>query len=769
MVEGSKIENRVDGQGILPQETAAGRRLVIVSNRLPFNVRVDNGQLTFQDSAGGLVTGLASYIEFRRRTQALTAGHLWVGWPGSSVDESLREDLKRQALASFQSYPVFFSEEEMEQFYFGFCNSTIWPLFHYFPAFTNYEPVFWEQYKHVNQVFCDFLEGVLRPDDIVWVHDYHLMLLPRLLKIRRPRLSVGFFLHIPFPSFEVFRLLPGEWRREILEGLLGSDLIGFHTYEYTLHFLQCVLRILGYEHQMGQIMSADHLVKVDTFPMGIDFERFSTATGEAAIQQEEQELRKNFPGVKIILSVDRLDYSKGILNRLEGFEVFLENEPQYHRKMVLLMIVVPSRIGVREYDQMKRQIEELVGKINGRFGTVSWTPVVYQYRHVPFSSLVAFYTASDICLVTPLRDGMNLVAKEYVATRRDGTGVLILSEMAGAAKELPEAITINPNNRPEIARALKEALETPLDEQKKRNELMKRRLQRYDVTRWANDFLRGLVGMRELRERVQANLLTPASVRDIIERYKRSERRLFFLNYDGTVAPLSRYPTLGSADVTGLRTLRALSSDPKNEVVIISGRPRQNLDDWFGQLPVGLIAEHGVWLKKPGKSWRLLKPLSNEWKQQLLPIFETYADRLPGAVVEEKEHSITWHYRLADPEQAGVLAAELSDYLLSLTAKTDLQVAQGNRTVEIRNTGVNKKSAALEWMAEDDFDFVLAAGDDATDEELFRSLPATAVSIRVGISGSHAHHTVRQIADVIQLLESLAKIPPDDGQVRLLP
>jgi trehalose 6-phosphate synthase/phosphatase len=235
------------------------------------------------------------------------------------------------------------------------------------------------------------------------------------------------------------------------------------------------------------------------------------------------------------------------------------------------------------------------------------------------------------------------------------------------------------------------------------------------------------------------------------------------------VAPLSRYPTLGSADVTGLRTLRALSSDPQNEVVIISGRPRQNLDDWFGQLPVGLIAEHGVWLKKPGKSWRLLKPLSNEWKQQLLPIFETYADRLPGAVVEEKEHSITWHYRLADPEQAGVLAAELSDYLLSLTAKTDLQVAQGNRTVEIRNTGVNKKSAALEWMAEDDFDFVLAAGDDATDEELFRSLPATAVSIRVGISGSHAHHTVRQIADVIQLLESLAKIPPDDGQVRLLP
>jgi trehalose 6-phosphate synthase/phosphatase len=746
-----------DLQMILPQRAGSEARLVVVSNRLPFNVGVENGRLVFNESAGGLVTGLASYIQFRRRTQALTAGHLWVGWPGGDLEPSLREDLKKQALASFQSYPVFLSEEEMEQFYLGFCNTTIWPLFHYFPAFTVYESSLWDQYKHVNEVFCDSLEDVLRPDDVVWVHDYHLMLLPRLLKARRPQLSVGFFLHIPFPTFEVFRLLPGEWRREILEGLLGADLIGFHTYEYTHHFLQCVLRILGYEHHLAQILTSDRIVKVDTFPMGIDFERFSAAPADPDIQREEQELRSTVSEVKIILSVDRLDYSKGILNRLEGYEIFLDSDPQHHGKVVLLMIVVPSRIGVRQYERMKRQIEEQVGKINGRFGRVGWTPVIYQYRSVPFSSLVALYAASDICLVTPLRDGMNLVAKEYVAARRNGSGVLILSEMAGSAKELAEAIIINPNNRSEIARAIKEALETGLEEQQKRNKIMQRRLQRYDVTRWASDFLNGLVAMREVRERIQAKLLTPAAALEILERYRESDHRVLFLDYDGTVAPLARYPSLAVPGESVLRLLRSLAADSKNSVVIISGRDRQNLEDWFGRLPIGIIAEHGVCFKKAGQSWQISKPINSEWKREVLPILEIYADRLPGALVEEKEHSIAWHYRLADPEQARFLAAELSDHLLNLTAKSDLQVIHGIKVVEIRNAGVNKGTAALEWMVQNHFDFILAVGDDATDEDLFRSLPERAVSIRVGIAGTHAQHNLRNTVEVIELLRSLAR------------
>ena len=732
------------------------RRLVIVSNRLPFNVSVDDGRLVFHSSAGGLVTGLASFRESLQQGVALPPEHLWVGWPGNSVDALLRESVVEEARSRFQSYPVFLSEEQMEQFYQGFCNSTIWPLFHYFPSYTIYQPPLWQTYKQINELFADALDAILKPDDVVWVHDYHLMLLPRLLKARRPQLSIGFFLHIPFPSFEVFRLLPGEWRREILEGLLGADVIGFHTYEYTHHFLQSVLRIFGYEHHMGQVLVADHAVRVDTFPMGIDFEKFTGATAESDTESERRSLKDALSGVKLILSVDRLDYSKGIPNRLEGYEVFLETYPEFQGKVALLMVVVPSRIGLMQYDLMKRQIEELVGKINGRFGRVGWTPVIYQYRHVPFTSLAAFYAVSDVCLVTPLRDGMNLIAKEYLATRGDESGMLILSEMAGAAKELPEAIIINPNNRAEIAMALKEALETPVEEQQKRNRIMRRRLQRYDVTRWAGDFLTALLGMREIQNRIESKLLSSSASTAIRERYQNSLRRLLFLDYDGTLTPLVRTPALAAPDEKIIKLLNTLCADSRNSVVITSGRDRRTLEGWFRDIRLGLVAEHGAWLQPAGESWQRAKTAASEWKYDLLPTLETYADRLPGSFVEEKEESVAWHYRLADPEQAELRAAELVDHLLNLTGKTDLQVVQGNKVVEIRRAGLDKGNAAALWMSKSNYDFILAIGDDATDEDLFRSMPAAAVSIRVGVSGTHAQYNIRNCAEVIDLLFLLA-------------
>jgi trehalose 6-phosphate synthase/phosphatase len=727
--------------------------LIIVSNRLPFNVEVKDGRAAFHPSAGGLVTGLASFRESREQTAAISAEHLWIGWPGCSIDASLQEEVVREALARFKSYPVFLTEEQMEHFYLGFCNATIWPLFHYFPSYTVYQAPFWEQYKQINQLFADALASILRPDDVVWVHDYHLMLLPRLLKTRQPQLTIGFFLHIPFPSFEVFRMLPGEWRREILEGMLGADLIGFHTYEYTHHFLQSTLRILGYEHQMSQVMALDHLVRVDTFPMGIDVEKFASACRNEDTGREIRELRANLTGVKLVLSVDRLDYSKGIANRLEGYELFLESNPEYHGKVALLMVVVPSRIGVVQYDLMKRQIEELVGKINGRFGRVGWTPVVYQYRHVPFSSLAALYAVSDVCLVTPLRDGMNLVAKEYIATRAEG-GVLILSEMAGAAKELPESILINPNNRAEIAGALKEALEMAPPEQQKRHRLMQRRLKRYNVTRWASDFLTTLLGMREVQSRVESKLLSEAAKQEMIERYRASRRRLFFLDYDGTLTPLVRHPGLAGPDPTRRELLRSLGAEPKNTVVVASGRERQTLDEWLGDLPIGLVAEHGAWLRAANQDWRRTKPLSNEWKRELLPILEIYADRLPGALVEDKEDSVAWHYRMADPEQAALQAPELIDHLLGLTAKSDLQVVQGDKVVEIRHAGINKGGAALSWINQDDYDFILGIGDDTTDEDFFKALPSSAFSIRVGMSATLAQYNIRNSAQVIDLVRA---------------
>ncbi|MBM2802784.1 MAG: UDP-forming alpha,alpha-trehalose-phosphate synthase [Deltaproteobacteria bacterium] len=735
----------------------AGRRLVIVSNRLPFNVSVENDEILFHPSAGGLVTGLASVRESRKQLTALPPTHLWVGWPGSSVEADLRGKLIREALDRFQSFPVFLSEEQMEQFYLGFCNATIWPLFHYFPSYVLYQPAYWEQYKRINQLFADALKTVLNPDDVVWVHDYHLMLLPRLLKALRPQLSVGFFLHIPFPSFEMFRLLPGEWRREILEGLLGADLISFHTHEYTHHFLQSVLRILGHEHRLGQISAPDHVVKVDTFPMGIDFEKFAGAASEPETEREARQLMDTLAGIKLILSVDRLDYSKGILNRLEGYELFLETNPEYHGKVALLMVVVPSRIGVVQYDLMKRQLEELVGKINGRFGRVGWTPVLYQYRHVPFSSLVAFYSVSDVCLVTPLRDGMNLVAKEYVAARQDGTGVLILSEMAGAAKELPEAIIVNPNNRVEIAGALKEALETSTEEQQKRNRIMQRRLRRYNVSRWADDFLSSLLGMREVQSRIESKLLSSSAKREVMARFKASQCRLLLLDYDGTLTPLARLPALAKPDGELIALLHRLTLDRKNSVVITSGRERRTLEEWFGDIALGLVAEHGAWLRPSGQSWQRAKTPQSEWKPEIVAVLETYADRLPGSFVEEKEESVAWHYRMADPEQAELRAPELVDHLLNLTAKIDLQIVQGNKVVEIRRSGVDKGSAASFWLSGNKHDFVLAMGDDTTDEDMFKALPASAVTIRVGIIGTHAHYNIRNWAEVIDLLGALAR------------
>ena len=551
-----------------------------------------------------------------------------------------------------------------------------------------------------------------------------------------------------------------------------SGRTGFHNYEYTHHFLQCVLRILGYEHQLAQILTSDRVVKVDTFPMGIDFEKFSTAPADPEVHEEEKKIRSTLSEVTGILSVDRLDYSKGILNRLEGYESFLEANPEYQGKVALIMIVVPSRIGVREYDLMKRQIEEMVGKINGRFGRVQWTPVLYQYRHVPFKSLAALYAASDICLVTPLRDGMNLIAKEYVAARTDGAGVLILSEMAGSAKCAACALQAGGLGRPlaGIVAAIPPAVSRParqlpgrlgtalsMSDLIARNQIMQRRLKRYDVTRWANDFIKSLVDVREIQNHIQAKLLGSEGRREIIERYHRSHRRALFLDYDGTLTPLARYPATVFPSETTIDILRSLAADPSNHIVIVSGRDRQTLQAWFGELPVGLVAEHGVWLKPAKQSWRIAKPLSEEWKRQLLPILESYADRLPGAFVEEKEYSAAWHYRLADPEQAEFLRAELTDHLLNLTAKADLQIFQGSKVVEIGHAGTDKGSAVIEWLAKDHYDFVLAIGDDATDETLFRALPESAVSIRVGVTGTHAQHNLRNVAEVADLLHSLAE------------
>jgi trehalose 6-phosphate synthase/phosphatase len=735
--------------------SAKAQRIVIVSNRLPFTVVQDDGGIHFDESTGGVATGLRALLSSEQSSPSGESEYIWVGWPGSTISDASREKVRSKALSEFSCCPVFLSEQDLENFYQGFCNETIWPLFHYFPTYARYDEACWEQYRKVNESFAATLLDAIRPDDTVWIHDYHLMLLPHLLRKAVPNIRIGFFLHIPFPQFEIFRLLPGRWRRGILEGLLGADLVGFHTHDYGEYFLRCVQRILGHPHQMGQLTAGDRIVKVGAFPMGIDFKKFHDAASCTEVEQEREQLRKSLGGSKIVLSVDRQDYSKGILHRLQGFEAMLQINPEWCGRVTLVMLVVPSRIGIADYEGMKKQIEELVGKINGRFGNISWTPIIYQYRSLPFQSLAAMYAISHVALVTPLRDGMNLVAKEYVASRHDKTGVLVLSEMAGASKELPEAIIVNPNNREEIAAALKTALEMPYEEQVRRNTIMQNRLRQYDVTRWAMDFLTELLSPSPIAENSHVQCLEASARCALTEEYHRSRHRLLIFDYDGTLVPFATSPELAKPTLGLLRTLRSLADDPRNELVLATGRDRATLDQWFCGISMGLAAEHGAWVKERNGDWNMQQPLIVDWKPRLFPILQMHADWVPGAFVEEKDFSLVWHYRNADPEQGRMAARELTDHLVVFTANVDLQVLRGNKAIEIRNAGINKGTAVQRWLSNNDFDLILAIGDDLTDEDMFAVLPQRAYSFRVGTMQTRARFRLNNSAEVLQFLTEL--------------
>jgi trehalose 6-phosphate synthase/phosphatase len=743
--------HRDSGRG--PGTTGASRMLVIVSNRLPVSLAEEEGRLEFAQSPGGLASGLRTYLDSPR--SAVGAGYAWVGWPGRTVAPDRQTEVMRRCREDFSARPVFLSAEDTEGFYEGFCNQTLWPLFHYFPALVSFEQGPWATYERINGVFCDAVLEEAEPGDVVWIHDYHFLLLPAMLRAARPGLKIGFFLHIPFPSYELFRLLPDRWRRALLEGILGADLVGFHTHDYAQHFLKSVRRILGHDHEMGRVMLPDRLSRADTFPMGIEFDAFSARGAEPEVIGRRDELRRTIGGGKAILSIDRLDYSKGIANRLLAYRAFLEASPEWRGRVVLLMVVVPSRTGVEDYQRMKSRVDELVGEVNGSFGSLSWTPVLYQYKSFPQEELVPMYGASDVMLVTPLRDGMNLVAKEYVAARADGRGVLILSEMTGAASELGEAMIVNPNDIPEMARALATALEMSEEDQASRMTALRDRLRRYDVVRWAGDFLEAL---DEDRSRLDRRMLSTATRERIVREFRSADRRLLLLDYDGTLVPLEPTPEKAAPGPGLLALLGRLAG--LGDVAIVSGRPRATLDAWLGRLDVALVAEHGAWVRERGGNWAATGALFDDWKPGVRDLMERYVDRLPGARVEEKEFALAWHYRLGEPDLAALRAQELSDHLIDLTETSELRVIQGHKVVEVRPAGTSKGTACQVFLSRG-YGFVLGVGDDATDEDLFRVLPPSAYSIRVGLTQSYARFNVADQAEAFGLIESLATTPPE--------
>ncbi|GJM16805.1 MAG: bifunctional alpha,alpha-trehalose-phosphate synthase (UDP-forming)/trehalose-phosphatase [Thermodesulfobacteriota bacterium] len=700
---------------------------------------------------GGLVTGVSSLD--------MTQEQIWIGWPGITLSgfSTKSDSMELKEKLSEQNYrPVFLKRNDFENYYQGFCNEVIWPLFHYFAQYANYQKKYWDSYKRVNEAFSKEVLEVANDDDVIWIHDYHLMLLPGLIRKKMPKVKIGFFLHIPFPSSEIFRLIP--WCAELLDGLLGSDLIGFHTFDYARHFLESVRRVLGYEHTLGQITLGNHAVKVDTFPMGIDYEKFSHAPEKDEVQTSISKFRENIKkDYKVILSIDRLDYTKGIPERLEAFDYFLDKNPNYKGKVIFIVVAVPSRIEVEHYRLLKEQVDNLAGRINGKHGTIGWTPILYMYRSFDFVDLIALYSIADVLFLTPLRDGMNLVAKEYVAARKNEDGVLILGEMAGTAKELGEALIINPNDLHGTADALKKAITMPADEQKRRMISMRGRLKRYDVKRWAHDFMDRVNQIKEVQRQLISKGLSQSRKNKLLQNYQKSKRALFLLDYDGTLMPFNERPEKVKPDRELKGLLGSLCSNSGNHVVVISGRDRKTLDKWVSNISNALVAEHGVWIKEK-KSWETLEMLSDEWKAEIRPILEVFVDRTPGSFIEEKDFSLVWHFRKVDPALAIVRLGELKDVLLHITANLNVGVLEGNKVVEVKDTGINKGKATMSWLAKAKWDFILSIGDDWTDEDIFEVLPEWAYSIKVGFGPTKARFNLPSYREVRKLLKDLIDV-----------
>ncbi len=724
-------------------------RLVIISNRLPITVNRSDGELHYHPSAGGLATGLNSLDDSYNK--------IWIGWPGEDITNEWEREAIRSDLMQRNLVPVFLTEREIDLYYEGYSNKTIWPHFHYFTEYTVYNDEMWQAYQEVNFKFFQAVESILREDDMVWVHDYQLMLLPAMIRERFPKISIGFFLHIPFPSYEVFRILP--WRKEILDGILGSDQVGFHTFGYMRHFLSAAYRITGYEHEFGRLTIGERQVNVDVFPMGIEYDKYANPDVDAKSDKSSGEIRKLHASRKIILSVDRLDYTKGIPHRIRAFGQFIRNNPGYIGKVNLIMIVVPSRANVDQYQSLKTEVDILVSQVNSEYGTFDWMPIHYYYRSVNFAALTTLYKEADIALITPLRDGMNLVAKEYIAAKDESKrGVLILSEMAGAVYELNDgAITVNPQSSKEIENALVEALEMDVEEQERRMTEMQEKLRQYDVKHWAATFIKEQQKLKEKNKMHNTTHLSEEALDAVAESYEQAGTRLLFIDYDGTLMGFDPDPQAVKPDEEVLHLLTTLAADPKNDVVINSGRDKTTLEKWLGHLDVEMAAEHGVWMKEDG-TWKLNPNVVDGWKPKVRELLENLVSRTPGSFIEEKDYSLAWHYRNIDRDLGNKRVREFRDMLTYLIQNQDLQVLEGNKVVEIKNSGVNKGKATQHWVNKQKWDFVLGIGDDSTDEDIFRALPDWGVSIKVGPGRTAARYSLTGVSEVRKLFTKLGRI-----------
>jgi trehalose 6-phosphate synthase/phosphatase len=718
-------------------------RLLLVSNRLPVTVKAEKDSVSVVRSAGGLATGLSRPHE--------RSGGMWIGWPGdvSRLTEGQRAQVEQQ-LAELRCVPLYLSASEVSRFYEGYSNRVLWPLCHYMLDRVPRQDRDWDAYRKANERFADLAAKHYQPGDTIWVHDYQLMLVPGMLRQRLPNARIGYFHHIPFPSSEIFSTLPR--RLELLKGLLGADLIGFHAVSYVRHFSGTLLRHLGLDTDIDRIRYQGREVRVGAFPMGIDAASFENLAREPAVLEEVKVLHERAHGDRLLVGIDRLDYTKGIPRRLLAVQRVLERDPSLRGKLRFIQVAVPSRTQVEAYAEYRETVNELVGRINGLYGTVHGTPVHYLYRSLSEKQLVSLYRGADVMLVTPVRDGMNLVAKEFCAARPDEDGVLVLSEFAGAAAEMRDALLVNPYDVEGMADAIEQALKMPKPERQTRMKCLRAGVKERDVHWWVSAFLGRLQGLPSVAEKppLPDGLLA-------VDKLKGPGRKVLLLDYDGTLVGFAPTPEAAAPDAELMALLRELSARPDLSVHLVSGRPKETLEAWFGELPVGLHAEHGLWSRmRRGQPWRALPGASFEWKPQVKPVLDAFAARVPGSFVEEKTASLAWHYRKVDAEFGALQARELRLLLLERFAGEPLHVLPGDRVVEVRPRGVHKGRVVPEILQHESPDVrVLALGDDVTDEDLFAAVPAGGLSVHVGNKVTRAGYRVEGTPEVRVLLKAL--------------
>lgn len=730
-------------------------RILIVSNRLPVSVRWRGDRPHLARSDGGLTSGLAH----------LSQDQVWFGWPGDAGKASPEQTAHIDALLARRSLrAIWLGPDEVAGFYEGFSNGVVWPLFHYLPERVPIDTDDWATYRQVNERFADAVAREWRPGDRIWVHDYHLLLLPGLLRDRLPEASIAFFLHIPFPAPDLFRTL--RWRRPLIEGLLGADVIGFHTPEYAAHFLRTARLLLAIETTADHLWWKGRPVHVGAFPMGIDVRHFETLGRDGAVVARAAAIRDEARGRRIFVGVDRLDYTKGILRRLLAFERLLEREPSVRGTVRLIQVAVPSREEVGAYRSFRRQIDELIGRINGRYGTTEAVPIHYLYRSIPQRELAALYRAADVMLVTPLRDGMNLVAKEFVATRTDEDGVLVLSEFAGAAAELKDALIVNPYDIDQVAQVMAQALALEPGERARRMRSLRGAVHRFTVHNWSSEILHRLSdNVRPPRH--AAGEMPDDALRALAAGTLSATGSITLLiDYDGTLVPYAATPDEAVPDAELLRLLASVAAHPQITLHIVSGRSVDTLNRWFWRLKADLWAEHGAAHRRSDTgTWERFVATDRDWLDRASDYLSVLANDTPGAVLEEKSTGLAWHYRGVDPSLAASRLAQIRAEVPAVLVDSAAEMFEGHLVLEVRARGISKGLVVRDIVRTTRHHGpIVAIGDDRTDEEMFAALPPAGIAIRVGGGSTTARYSLTDYRAVRRLLGLLldAKAPIDD-------